>query len=309
MGKIIVVGSINMDIVIKVPYIPAVGETILADEVSFFHGGKGANQATAAARLGGNVHMIGRVGNDEYGKSSVDSLRNNNVKTDRIQFDDTFPTGTAYINVSRNGENNIIVNQEANGNLSVQDIMNNSDLFEAGDICLIQLEIPIDVAIYVIELCRNRGIKLILNPAPANPVINEYLNDVYAVIPNEIELAALVNSHISCDNDLLANSKKLLEKGAVNVITTIGERGSIFVNKDTSFLTKAVPVQKKDTTAAGDTFIGAFCVAIYEGKTIKEAINFATHASALTITKEGAQESLPTRAEVEDFIAKMKIIK
>lgn len=302
LGKIIVVGSMNMDIVIKVPYIPAVGETILADEVGFFHGGKGANQAIAAARLGGNVHMIGKVGKDEYGNSLVRNLKDNNVNTGGILFDDAFPTGTAYINVSRSGENNIVVNQGANGNLSVQDIKNNSGLFESGDICIMQLEIPVETVKYVIDLCSEKGIKLVLNPAPANVTVNDYLKDVYAVIPNEIELSILTGSKITSHDDLLTSSQKLLEKGAVNVITTIGERGIIFVNKDTSFITDAVPVERKDTTAAGDTFIGAFCVAVYEGKTIKEAIKFATYASALTVTKEGAQESLPTREEVEAFI-------
>ncbi|HBT51187.1 MAG TPA: ribokinase [Petrotoga sp.] len=302
MDKIVVVGSTNMDIVIRVPHIPVVGETVIAYDLKNYGGGKGANQAISIARLGGNVSMIGRVGNDEYGKKLYENLKNNGVGVEGIEFDFETPTGTAYINVDENGENNIVVYQGANKKLSTEQIRKYENIFNGAKICLLQLEIPIETVKFVIDLCYSRGIKVILNPAPAYELPDTVLEKVYILTPNETELAFLSKSKIETIEDIRKASKYLLDKGVQNVITTIGEKGSYFINKNTEKLFDAIKVTAVDTTAAGDSFTGALAFALSKGEKIEDAIRFATFVAALTVTKEGAQTSLPYKEEVEKFI-------
>ncbi|AAM23503.1 ribokinase [Caldanaerobacter subterraneus subsp. tengcongensis MB4] len=302
MRKIVVVGSINMDIVIRVPRIPVVGETVIAYDLKNYGGGKGANQAVSIARLGGNVSMIGRVGNDEYGQKLYRDLKSNGVGVEGIEFDSETPTGTAYINVSEKGENNIVVYQGANKRLNMTQIKRYEHFFDEAEICLLQLEIPIETVKFVVDLCYSRGIKVILNPAPAYELPDTVLEKVYILTPNETELAFLSKSKIETIEDIRKASKYLLDKGVQNVITTIGEKGSYFINKNTEKLFDAIKVTAVDTTAAGDSFTGALAFALSKGEKIEDAIRFATFVAALTVTKEGAQTSLPYKEEVEKFI-------
>ncbi|MDI3529497.1 MAG: ribokinase [Thermoanaerobacter sp.] len=302
MEKIVVVGSINMDVVIRVPHIPVVGETVIAYDLKNYGGGKGANQAVSIARLGGKVFMIGRVGNDEYGKKLYEGLKIDSIDVKGIEFDYEIPTGTAYINVSERGENNIVVYQGANKRLNIEQIEKHEDIFDEAKMCVIQLEIPVETVEFVVDLCYRKGIKVILNPAPACELPDTLLEKVYILTPNETELAFLSKSKIETIADIEKASKYLLDKGVQNVITTIGEKGSYFINKDTEKLFDAIKVTAVDTTAAGDSFTGALAVALSEGKNIESAIEFATYVAALTVTKEGAQSSLPYRDEVEKFI-------
>jgi len=302
MNKIIVVGSINMDTVIKVQHIPQIGETIIAKDLKNYNGGKGANQAVSIARLGANVSMIGRIGNDDYGNKLYKDLKNENINCESIEFDNKTPTGTAFINVSERGENNIVVYQGANKRLNIEQIEKYEDIFDGAKICVIQLEIPIETVEFVVDICYQKGIKVILNPAPACELPDILLEKVYILTPNETELTFLSGIKIETIEDIKEASKYLLDKGVKNVITTIGGKGSFLINKDVEKIFDAIKVTAVDTTAAGDSFTGALAVALSEGKNIESAIKFATYVAALTVTKEGAQSSLPYRDEVEKFI-------
>lgn len=302
MKNILVVGSINMDIVIRVEHIPKIGETVIAKEVNYSFGGKGANQAVAIAKLGGNVTMIGRVGDDNFGKELVENLDKHKVKIDGVEIDKTEKTGMAFIYVSDKGENNISVNQGANKKLNVEQINRHLDLFDAADICVLQLEIPIETVKYVIEICNKKNIEVILNPAPAREIPEEMLNKIYILTPNESELSILTKKDIKVIEDIDNASEILLKSGVQNIITTLGEKGCFLKNKNESLLFAAIKVNAIDTTAAGDSFTGAISIALNNGKSIKEAIEYATYVSALTVTKEGAQGSLPDKLDVEKFI-------
>lgn len=306
--NILVVGSINMDIVIRVKHIPAVGETILASSIKKFGGGKGANQAIAAARLGGNVHMIARLGDDDNGRELLSSLRNDCVDVEGISIDNSEPSGTAFIYVSDSGDNNIVVHQGANCRLDACMIDENIKLFDMADLCIIQLEIPIEVVEYVIRLCKDRGIKVILNPAPARNLSDEVLNDIFMLTPNETELSILTGMSTYTIDDVEKASRYLLDKGVENVITTLGEKGSLFISKSEKFFQEAVKVAAVDTTAAGDSFTGALAAALGQDFCIKDAIKYATYAAALAVTREGAQASLPSKYEVEKFICHKGVI-
>ncbi|HEY8362024.1 MAG TPA: ribokinase [Tissierellaceae bacterium] len=303
MGKILVVGSINMDIVIRVPHIPSIGETVIACEMKNYGGGKGANQAISIARLGGNVYMIGRVGSDNYGKKLYYDLKENGVDVEGIEFDEDLPTGRAYISVSEKGENNIVVFQGANKNLGVEQVVKYQNVFNEVEMCVLQLEIPLETVKFIVNLCHQKDIRVILNPAPARELSDDILEKIYVLTPNETELFFLTKNKIESVSDIQNASKYLLDKGVQNIITTIGEKGCFLINKDIKKLFKAVKVDVVDTTAAGDSFTGALAVALDEGKNIEEAVEFATYVAALTITREGAQSSLPYREEVEKFIS------
>lgn len=306
MSKIIVVGSINMDIVLQVPHVPKVGETLFADQVKYFDGGKGANQAIAASKLGGDVYMIGKIGNDANGKRLIENLKNNSVNTDGVTIDKTQSTGTAYINVYASGENNIIVNKGANERLTVDDIKRLENILEKDDICVMQMEIPLEVVSYVIQTFKKKNIKVILNPAPADKAINSDLNGVSIVIPNETELGILTDIDMDSDEDIVDATQKLLDMGPEAVIVTLGRKGSFYRGKEAEYWQEPISVKPIDTTGAGDSFIGALSVFLSEGNTIKDSIEFATYASALTVTKEGAMASLPTREEVDSFMREAK---
>lgn len=304
MADIVVVGSLNMDIVVSVPHIPLVGETILATDINHYGGGKGANQAIAAARLGSSVAMIGKVGKDKNGEILLNSLKAEGVDTTGIEFSNDM-TGTAFIKVSKEGDNNIVVYPGANNDVDIDQIERHRDIIENSKVCLLQMEIPLDVVKYVIDICHEKGVKVVFNPAPATREIPEdAIRKSYILIPNEIELFLLAGEDKVHLNKLEDVAEKVYEKGVQNLIVTLGDKGSLYYDGVSKKYFASKKVKAVDSTAAGDSFVGALVTGIIDGKTIEGSIEFATYAAALTVTKPGAQNSLPTRSEVEDFIIK-----
>lgn len=287
-----------MDVVIRVPHIPTVGETVIATGQNIFGGGKGANQAISASRLGGNVYMIGRLGNDVYGKKLHHELTKSGVNVDGVEFDTETPTGTAYIYVSDQGDNNIVVNPGANSKVDRNQIDRYEVLFQGAEYCVIQMEIPIDTVEYVIALCKKKNIKVILNPAPAHALSEETLKNLYMILPNEIELEILC----CCNGTLEEMAESLHKKGIKNVIVTLGEKGCMLINDYGAKHFPAPPFSPVDTTAAGDAFIAGITIGLSEGMDFEKAIKFASYVAGITITKEGAQTSLPDRKTVENLL-------
>lgn len=298
MAKIIVVGSINIDIVIRVPHIPAEGETLLASGVNYFGGGKGANQATAAGRLGGKVSMIGRIGKDDHGKMLYDNLIASGVGVEGVEWDSDQPTGTAYINVSDRGENNIVVYPGANSGLDREQINRYEHLFDEAEYCLIQMEIPMETIEHVVKVCKSKGVKLLFNPAPAQTLSPTVLSGLHMIIPNESELDVLCPG----SNGLEQKARYLHDLGVQNVLVTLGSKGSMLLNGSGVQYFSAIPVKAVDTTAAGDSFIGGLAVGLSENMKVEEAISFAAVVAGIAVSREGAQASIPDRKTVEAYL-------
>jgi ribokinase len=302
MADIVVVGSLNMDITVRVPHIPKVGETILATEIHHNGGGKGANQAIAAARLGSSVAMIGKVGKDKNGYTLLKGLMKENIDITGLEFSEDI-TGTAFISLSNEGDNSIVVYPGANKHVDISQIERNRNLIENSKICVLQMEIPYEVIKYVANICYQKGIKVVFNPAPATSEIDDdLLEKCYVLVPNETELFILAGED-EPDLDRIDEAiDKVLKRGTKNIIVTLGDKGCIYHDGKRKISFESKKVKAVDTTAAGDSFIGALVTGLVEGKTLEESIEFAIYVAALTVTKLGAQNSLPTRQEVEDFI-------
>ena len=299
---ITVVGSLNMDLVTYTSRMPAAGETIIGKSFRQIPGGKGANQADAIAKLGAEVKMIGCVGCDGMGTALLDSLRNDGVDVTMVKRVDGISTGIASITVDSSGSNSIIVVPGANGRLSIEDLQASLEAIENSEIVVAQLEVPIETVRFAIKTAKQMGKLTILNPAPAAELEDEFLSNVDILVPNETELELLSGIRIHNEAELERAAQLLINKGVQELIVTLGSKGCVHLNKPGSKAYPAYKVDAIDTTAAGDSFIGALAAAISEGKTLEEAIRFATAVGALTVTKEGAQSSLPFRKEVEAFI-------
>lgn len=297
MAKILVVGSINMDLVVRVPHAPVPGETVLGGDFQTFPGGKGANQAVAAARMGGDVTMVGRVGNDEFGNALIQGLVEDKVKTTYVIKDSGAKTGIAMIAVADDGENSIVVASGANMAVTVEDVEKASDMVDETDLVLIQLECPKQVVAAAIELAHAHQVPVVLNPAPAQPLSEELLAHIEVLTPNENELMRLTG-----EDELEDGIQTLLSWGVKNVVITLGAKGARVVNATTDKHIPAFMITAVDTTASGDAFNGALAVALAEGKTIVEAVHYGAAAGALAATKFGAQPSLPNRKEVEELL-------
>ncbi|NLN69824.1 MAG: ribokinase [Chloroflexi bacterium] len=297
MAKILVVGSINMDLVVRVPRPPAPGETILGGDFQTFPGGKGANQAVAAARLGGEVTLVGRVGHDDFGYELVQGLADNRVNTNHVVKDPGSKSGIAMITVADNGENSIVVAPGANTLLSKDTILKHRKLIQKADLLLVQLECPLLTVTLAIELAHAYKVPVVLNPAPAQPLPESLLAKVTVLTPNESELALL-----SGENDLEQGIKTLRSRGVKSVVVTLGAQGARLVSETADLLLPSFKVAPVDTTAAGDAFNGALAVMLAEGKPLPEAVRYGTAAGALATTKIGAQPSLPTRYAVEQLL-------
>lgn len=305
MSNILVVGSLNMDFVINVKKMPLSGETILGEDVNLVPGGKGANQAYAVGKLGGKVEMLGAVGDDLYGKMLIENLQDVGVGTSGIEVISGTPTGNAFISVDKEGENSIIVVQGANNKLTTQMIDKHLNLIEEADIIIMQMEIPLGVVEYVKILAKEKGKKVILDPAPAQKDLSEqFLKGFNIVKPNETELQTLIGKKISTEEELILGAKELLEKGIQTVIVTLGGEGALLVKKDREEYFKAQKVMAIDTTAAGDCFTAALALALSEGKDYAEAIRFGNSVSGIVVTRKGVQTSIPT---MEEVIEKMKM--
>ena len=295
---IIVVGSSNTDMVIKAAKFPLPGETILGGEFFLFPGGKGANQAVAAARLGGNVIFIAKVGNDIFGEQALQQFKREGIITDYVAKDPDRPSGVALITVDSKGENTIAVAQGSNGALSSDDVQKAESEFEKSDIVLTQLETPLQTILHVAKLVGKFQKRLILNPAPGMKLPDDLFPSLYLITPNESETEVLTGISVRDNSSIKRAAEKLKEMGVANVIITLGSEGAYLYNDAGG---KHIPTKKVkaiDTTAAGDVFNGALAVALSENRTLEQAAEFANHAAAISVTKMGAQASAPYRKEL-----------
>lgn len=300
MKNILIIGSINIDLVINTDILPKLGETVHGKNFMTSYGGKGANQAVAVAKLYGEADMIGAVGCDEFGKLLKANLEANHVRTNGVKIADT-NSGVAVITVC-GGDNHIILDGGANDEVSPAWIDANLNLIKNADIVIFQLEIPMDTIIYAAKKAKEYGCKVLLNPAPAAKLPEELLSFTDIIIPNEHE-AAIITGYTNEEEAL----KALWNDGKRTVIITLGEKGCLYNEGTTIKTQKAFSVKAVDSTAAGDSFIGGYCSMIAEGKTMDEAVRFATAVSAITVSRPGASASIPTRKEAEDFLtANMK---
>lgn len=300
MKKICVVGSLNMDLVVKVDTMPKGGQTLIGSDFKEVPGGKGANQAVAMARLGGVVNMIGKVGTDGFGQTLINALKNDNVNTKYIHTEEG-STGVAMITVDKNAENSIVVAPGANFKVNIEDIDKNIEAIEESDIVVVQLETPLNTIKYTLKKAKELGKYTILNPAPAVKLEDEIIANVDLLTPNESELEILSGVEINNEEDIQKAAQAMIEKGVKELIVTLGSKGSLYINKEKSMFKKAYKVVAVDTTAAGDSYTGALSVAFANDKDIDEAMDFASKVGALSVMKEGAQSSLPRLEDVLNF--------
>lgn len=299
--KIIVIGSSNTDMVCKTSKIPSLGETVLGGEFIMTDGGKGANQAVTISRLGGDLTFVAKVGNDIFGDQSIEKYKSYGMNTQYI-FRDQVASGIALIMVDANGENCISVASGANNKLSKKEIDVVEKVIKKSNILLMQLETPLETIEYAAKLAHQNNVKVILNPAPAQHLSQDLLKKLYLITPNKNEAQILSGIKIKNIKDAKKAAQSIGDKGVINVIITLGSEGSLLLTEDKKFhLIKAHKVKAIDTTAAGDVYNGALCVALSEGINIIEAAEFATAASAIAVTRIGAQTSIPMRSEVDEL--------
>jgi ribokinase len=300
--KIIVVGSLHMDFTVKARTIPRIGETILGDELKVSPGGKGANQAVAAAKLGANVTMIGRVGADIFGRNLIKNAKRHNIDTKYVIHDPEARTGLALIMVDRKGNNIIAVAPGADSKCCKEDMDRADSVIKSSDVLLAQLETPLLAVEHAINKAFQCGVKVILNPAPGCKLPERLLRKVDILTPNEREAEVLSGVHVTDLNSARKAAAKILKMGTKNVVLTMGKEGALIAREEKTVHAKSPKVNPVDTTGAGDTFCGALAVAISRGKDIDEAVIYANSAGALSTTKMGAQEAMPTQKELEDFM-------
>jgi ribokinase len=301
---IVVVGSSNTDMIIKMDRIPRPGETIIGGEFFTAAGGKGANQAVGAARAGGRVTFIARVGNDPLGAQAIAAFARDGINVDHIIRDPVTPSGVALIFVGNDGENSIAVASGANGNLSPDDVLSAKRAFSGAGALIMQLETPLDAVQTAAELAVRAGVRVILNPAPAQPLPDSLLRQVAILTPNETEAERLTGIKITNLETAAAAAEVLLKRGVQTAILTLGAQGAWVAGAEIKQLVPAFEVTAVDTTAAGDIFNGALAVALVEGRALVEAVRFANAAAALSVTKTGAQPSAPTREDIEALLFK-----
>ena len=300
MKNICVIGSLNMDLVVNVDKMPKPGQTIIGSNFKEVPGGKGANQAVAMARLNGNVSMIGKVGEDGFGQTLINSLKNDKVDTTYIKTTKG-ATGVALITVDNNAQNSIVVSPGANFEVKEEDIDNNIEAIKNSDIVVLQLETPLNTIKYALKKSKELNKYTILNPAPALKLDDEIIKNVDLLTPNETELEIISGVSIETEEDIQKAAQIMIEKGVKELIVTLGSKGSLYINKEKSIFKKAYKVEAVDTTAAGDSYTAALAVALSKDQNIEEAMDFASKVGALSVLKEGAQSSLPTLEDVENF--------
>ena len=299
--KILVIGSLNADISISMKKMPIIGETVFGESIKYNNGGKGANQACAIGKLGGNIEMLGCIGEDDLGNNQILNLNKFNIKTTNLKKQKEKPTGTAVIYVDENGKNSIVVIPGANNLCDINYLKDKEECLTKADFIVLQLEIPIEAVQYAVKKGKELGKIIVLNPAPAPEEISEdILKNIDYFTPNESELQRLAKlDKMESIEDVKKGAQFFIDKGVKNVMVTLGENGVLLVNKNGTQHFPAYKVKAVDTTAAGDCFNGAFVVGLSEGKTIEDSINFANKASSIAVTRKGAQDSIPLRDEVE----------
>ena len=298
LSRIVVVGSLNMDLIMHTPRLPALGETLLGGPFGDAHGGKGANQSVACARLGAEVVHIGRVGEDVYGNRLKEALGSEGVDVRGLYGTPQEPTGVAVITIVE-GDNGIIVAPGANSRLLPEDLENSRNLMQGASMLLAQLEVPVSAVMKAFHMAREMGISTILNPAPWTKLPEEIYSLVDVFVPNRIELA-----QASGTEDVASGAGSILEKGVPSVVVTLGEEGAAYFTRENAGKVPSFPVSVVDTTGAGDTFTAALGVALSEGKPLEEAVRFACSAGALACETLGAQPSIPRRNEVEALLGR-----
>jgi len=303
-ARILDVGSINMDLVVRAQRFPVAGETLRGEGFKLVPGGKGSNQAVAASRLGGTVKMIGRVGADTFGPALKKTLEDAGVDAAEVKPDPNAATGVAFIILDAAGQNSIIIAQGANLTVLPQDLHTLGKLFDDSNVLLLQLEIPMESVVEAVKMAKERGVKVVLDAGPPTPLSKELIKQIDVLSPNETEASALLGREVApTAEDAEKAAKELLARGAGAVVFKLGERGCLVVTKDEVVHLPSYIVEVVDTTGAGDAFTAALAVALGEGKSLREASVFASAAGALAVTKFGAQPSMPARAEVERFLA------
>ncbi len=299
--KVVVVGSFNMDLVAKAGRRPQKGETLRGETFGMFIGGKGSNQAVAAARLGADVTMIGRLGTDLFGDTLMAAHAKAGIHTDYVIQDTAVGTGVASILIDADGDNSIVLVPQANMRLSVADIERASESIAAADVLLLQLEVPIAASQRAAEIAKSNDATVVLNPAPAQELPDDFLAQVDILTPNEVETESLSGVRVSTAMDAERAAKVLLDKGLSAVILTLGERGALLLTPNLMQQVPAYSVEVVDTTAAGDAFCGALATGLARGENLVDAVAFANAAGALAVTVLGAAPSMPTAAQVEAF--------
>ena len=301
--RVVVVGSSNTDMVVKVPRIPGPGETVLGGRFVMAAGGKGANQAVAAARLGGAVTFVGRLGRDMFGRQTEENLRREGIDTRFLAWDEQVPSGIALIMVSAEGENSIAVAPGANGEMTPADVERAAEAIASAQVLLLQLEVPLAAVERALDIARSHGVRVILNPAPAAPLPDELLRQVDLLTPNEHEAALLARTQAAEPEEM---ARALLARGVRMLVMTLGGRGALIAGPEGTELVPAFRVQPVDTTGAGDAFNGALAYTLAQGRPLREAVRYASAAAALATTVMGAQPSLPTAERVEAFLAEQR---
>ncbi|MBQ1953586.1 MAG: ribokinase [Alistipes sp.] len=300
MKNIVVIGSTNTDMVVKASHLPAGGETVLGGEFLMNAGGKGANQAVAAARYGNRVVFVAKTGNDLFGERVRSSLREDDIVTDYVSIDPLHPSGVALITIDARAENCIVVASGANMYLSTADVDAAREEISAADVVLMQLESPIETVTYAARMAAEAGVKVVLNPAPApdKPLPEELMRSLYLITPNRSEASRLSGIEVKDMESAREAAKAILDRGPQSVIITLGGDGSLVYDGQEFTFIEATKVEAVDTTAAGDTFNGVLATMVAEGRNLIDAAREASLAAAISVTRMGAQPAAPTRAEV-----------
>lgn len=301
-----ILGSINADHLIQVPHFPNPGETLAGRNYQVVYGGKGANQAVVAARLGANVNFIACVGDDDIGREMKLAFAQEGINTAAIFAVPQTRTGIAMIQVAESGENSIVISAGANACLTAESVQSCAAQIQQGDALLMQLETPLEGVIYAAKLAKQAGKRVILNPAPAQKLPDELLAQLTMITPNETEAAILTGVNVVDYQSAVQSARVFHQKGVETVLITLGAKGVFVSHHQTQAIIPSFRVQAKDTTAAGDTFNGALITALLEEKSLTEAITFAQAAAAISVTRLGAQTSIPSRQETLDFLAQAK---
>ncbi len=298
-ARIVIVGSFNMDLTTYMDKMPRPGETVMGDRFVTGPGGKGSNQAAAAARLGADVTFVGRVGDDEFGHTALKTWQSEGINTDYVVVDPDTATGVAPIFVDASGENAIVVALGANLTITTADIDAAVDVIAAADVVITQLEIMPEIGQYALRLAHEKGVRTILNPAPAAPISADFVALADFITPNETELQSLAGTDASPEDA----ARALIKRDDQVIVVTLGKQGAQWVSRDDTGTAGTYPVEVVDTTGAGDAFNGGLAVAIAEGKSLDDALAFANAVAALCVTKPGTAPSMPSRAEVDAFLA------